>query len=155
MSEKDLQHGASNGCWEFFVTQLQSLYTLPSISQSTLKPTKSSRQCHCRCVPNKNQVLSNASVSCVSEAGRKIGRSRSSISRRFNCDTKIIRREILSRMTLCFCRMFWFYELNSIKAAWMKKCRYFAAENCLLFIVILFCFFLVTLATYFLSSVTV
>lgn len=40
ISEKDLQHGASNGCWEFFVTQLQSLYTLPSISQSTLNQQK-------------------------------------------------------------------------------------------------------------------
>lgn len=56
---KNLQFGASSG-------RSQSLYTLPSISQSKLNQQKAVASVTAGVVPNKNQVLSNASVSCYS-----------------------------------------------------------------------------------------
>lgn len=70
-----------------------------------VQATKSSCQCHGRCVPNKKQVLAG----CRLSLGRWVGGwdGVGSVSWRFQtAKPKLKKGEILSRMTLSFSGMF-------------------------------------------------
>lgn len=143
-SPDDLQHGPSSGrCGSSVTSEL-------SRRSASRQRTKSSGQCHRRRVPNANQ-LHVKRVARQRQEGRQ--GSSLSVSRRFNFDTKIkdkgscgVRRP--------FCRMCWFSDTKSIKAARMKKCRYLLLKTVYFLLVFLgfFCSLFVTLATYFTSE---